>query len=34
MFNMVESKSDQVHSEWQAVGDMLERTSQLGKILT
>lgn len=32
MFNMVDTKNDQIHSEWQAVRNILERTSQLEKI--
>lgn len=32
MFNMVDTKNDQVHSEWQAVRNILERTFQLETI--
>lgn len=33
MFNMVDTKNDQVPSEWQAVGDILEGISPLERIL-
>lgn len=32
MFNMVDTKNDQVHTEWQIVRNILERTSQLERI--